>query len=131
MERGRRLRLLLLRPIVRTPRFVRRKRNKCSECSGLVGAVGIEPLSPVQTRKLFILRSDKNPKNDRNAEVRYTAGTQSPPSLGRGFDSHRRSIKGSGNFGVADRQLLEVVDEHDVARRVIHLRISQPFPIGR
>jgi hypothetical protein len=42
----------------------------------LVGAVGIEPSSPVQTRKLFIPRSDKNYKNDRNAEVRYTAGTQ-------------------------------------------------------
>ena len=44
----------------------------------LVGAVGIEPSSPVQTRKLFIPRSDKNYKNDRNAEVRYTADTRSP-----------------------------------------------------
>ncbi len=38
--------------------------------------VGIEPSSPVQIRKLFIPRSDKNYKNDRNAEVRYTAGTR-------------------------------------------------------
>ena len=35
------------------------------------------------------------------------------------------------NFAVADRQLLEMLDEHDVARNVIHLRISQPFPIRR
>ena len=44
----------------------------------LVGAVGIEPSSPVQTRKLFIPRSDKNYKNNANTEVRYTAGTPSP-----------------------------------------------------
>jgi hypothetical protein len=41
----------------------------------LVGAVGIEPSGPLQTRKLFILRSDKSDKNGRNAEPRYTAGT--------------------------------------------------------
>jgi hypothetical protein len=44
--------------------------------SGLVGAVGIEPSSPLQTRKLFIPRSDKNYKIARNAELRYTAGTR-------------------------------------------------------
>ena len=42
----------------------------------LVEAVGIEPSSPLQTRKLFILRFDKTNKNDKNAEVRYTAGTR-------------------------------------------------------
>jgi transposase len=41
----------------------------------LVAAVGIEPSSPLQVRKLFIPRSDKNYKNDGNAEMRYTAGT--------------------------------------------------------
>jgi len=50
--------------------------------------VGFEPSSPVQTDKLFIPRSDKNYKNDRNAEARYMAGTPFP-SYGRGFDSHR------------------------------------------
>ena len=48
----------------------------------LVGAVGIEPSSPLQTRKLFILRSDKKYKNARNAEVRYTPGTRTPSPLG-------------------------------------------------
>ena len=41
----------------------------------LEARVGIEPSSPVQTRKLFILHSDKNYKNDRIAGVRYTGGT--------------------------------------------------------
>ena len=43
----------------------------------MVGAVGIEPSAPLKTRKLFIPRSDKTEKNDRNAEARYTAGTRS------------------------------------------------------
>ena len=50
--------------------------KKPAICVVLVGAVGIEPSSPLQTRKLFILRPDKNYKNDRNAEARYTAGTR-------------------------------------------------------
>ena len=37
--------------------------------------VGFKPSSPLQTRKLFIFRSDKNCKIARNAERRYTAGT--------------------------------------------------------
>ena len=37
--------------------------------------MGIEPSSLLQTRKLLIPRADKNYKNDRNTEVRYTAGT--------------------------------------------------------
>jgi hypothetical protein len=41
----------------------------------LEARVGIEPSSPLQTRKLFIPRSDKNYKNGGNVEVRYTAGT--------------------------------------------------------
>jgi hypothetical protein len=50
---------------------------RATESSGvMVGAVGIEPSSPLQTRKLFILRSDKKYKNARNAEVRYTPGTR-------------------------------------------------------
>ncbi len=48
----------------------------CWEKGWLVGAVGIELSGPLQTRKLFILRSDKTHKNDRNAEVRYTTGTR-------------------------------------------------------
>ncbi len=48
------------------------------ECYGrtVVPAVGLEPSVPLKTRKLFIPRSDKTEKNDRNAEVRYTAGTR-------------------------------------------------------
>ena len=42
----------------------------------LEARVGIEPSSPLQTRKLFILRSDKKYKNARNAKVRYTPGTR-------------------------------------------------------
>ena len=38
----------------------------------LVGALGVELLSPLQTRKLFIPRSDKTDKNGRNAQPRYT-----------------------------------------------------------
>jgi hypothetical protein len=41
----------------------------------LVGALGVELLSPLQTRKLFIPRSDKTDKNGRNTQPRYTAGT--------------------------------------------------------
>jgi hypothetical protein len=41
--------------------------------------VGIEPSSPLQTRKLFIPGSNKNYKNDRNGEVKYTAGTRDTP----------------------------------------------------
>jgi len=41
----------------------------------LEARVGIEPSSLLQTRKLLVPRSDKNYKNDRNTEVRYTAGT--------------------------------------------------------
>jgi hypothetical protein len=37
--------------------------------------VGIEPSGSLQTRKLFIPLTDKNYRNDGNAEVRYTAGT--------------------------------------------------------
>ena len=36
--------------------------------------MGVERLSLLQARKLLIPRSDKTPKNDRNAEVRYTSG---------------------------------------------------------
>lgn len=39
--------------------------------------MGIEPSSLLQRRKLFIPRSDKNYRNDGNAEARYTAGTPS------------------------------------------------------
>jgi hypothetical protein len=41
--------------------------------------VGIEPSGSLQTRKLFIPGSNKNYKNDRNGEVRYTAGTRDTP----------------------------------------------------
>lgn len=37
------------------------------------------PTGPLIPRKLFIPCSDKSDKNDRNAEVRYTAGTQKTP----------------------------------------------------
>jgi hypothetical protein len=38
--------------------------------------VGIELSSPLETRKLFIPRSDKSYKKATNAELRYTPGTQ-------------------------------------------------------
>ena len=44
--------------------------------AGLVGAVGIEPSGPLQTRKLFIPRSHKSDKTDRNAETKYATGTR-------------------------------------------------------
>lgn len=44
--------------------------------NSLEARVGIEPPIPTQTRKLFILRSDESCKTDTNAELRYTAGTQ-------------------------------------------------------
>jgi hypothetical protein len=42
----------------------------------LVGAVGIEPSVLLQTRNLFIPRSDESDKNARNDEVRYKKGTK-------------------------------------------------------
>jgi hypothetical protein len=42
----------------------------------LEARAGIEPLVVLQAQKLFILRFDSTDKNDRNAEVGYTAGTQ-------------------------------------------------------
>jgi len=42
----------------------------------LVGAVGIEPSGLLQTRNLFILRSDESDKNARNGELRYKKGTK-------------------------------------------------------
>jgi len=53
-----------------------RARQEQLEQDILEARVGIEPSSPLQTRKLFIPRSDKNYKNDGNAEVGYTAGTR-------------------------------------------------------
>jgi Phage integrase family len=38
--------------------------------------VGVELISPLQTRKLFISRSDKIDKSGRNAQPRYAAGTR-------------------------------------------------------
>jgi hypothetical protein len=42
----------------------------------LVGAVGIELKAMLKTRKLLILVNDKNSKNTRFAEMRYTLGTR-------------------------------------------------------
>jgi len=54
--------------------------------------VGIEPTRPLQTRKLFIPRSDKNDENARNAEVRYTAGTRNSSRGRMSQDSHFVSL---------------------------------------
>jgi hypothetical protein len=42
----------------------------------LVGAVGIEPSVLLQTRNLFVPRSDESDKNARNDELRYKKGTK-------------------------------------------------------
>ena len=58
----------------------------------LVGAVGIELLRALKTRKLFIVRSCKREKNRKNAEPRYTRGTQ-PDSDFAYMDGLRRRPK--------------------------------------
>lgn len=46
------------------------------EVNFLVPGAGVEPSAILKRRKLFIPYSGKTHKNDRNAEVRYTAGTR-------------------------------------------------------
>lgn len=43
--------------------------------------VGVEPSGALETRKLFITRSETTEKNGRNAEPRYMAGTRSLAAL--------------------------------------------------
>ena len=49
----------------------------------LVGAVAIELFVALKTRKLLILGNAKRMKNRKNAELRYTRGTQSGPEFWR------------------------------------------------
>jgi hypothetical protein len=71
----------------------------------VVPARGIEPSSLLQTRKLFIPHPGKSDKTDRNAEVRYTAGTWSLAGSEMlncvGRDRHLRTFTGRTNTHTA------------------------------
>jgi hypothetical protein len=58
-------------------RYTRRRSRLTNSPQNLVPGVGVEPLARLKERKLFIPRSGESDKTDRNAEVRYTAGTRS------------------------------------------------------
>jgi len=47
----------------------------------LAGAAGIELFVALKTRKLLILGNAKTMKNRKNAEPRYTRGTQNGPEF--------------------------------------------------
>ena len=52
----------------------------------LIGAVGIELKAMLKIRKLLIPLNEKNAKNTRFAEVRYTSGTRGLRGTGKNDD---------------------------------------------